>query len=314
MIKEFDNLVMDRRKISQTIVIAVIITIMVVSCKTQFNTTKAIYTATPTAARLARGKVLAFSICGGCHYDRHFKKFIGVEMHDIPSIAGRIVSANLTHSQVAGVTDHYTDAEIRYLLKTGVARDGRFLNYMLRPNMADEDIAAIIVYLRSNDEAVQPGQATAGITKLTFIGKAYMNLKAKPAPYKTGVKLPDAGNQVAMGYYLVDNLGCFHCHSKKLTSLNYLYPEQTKGYLAGGIKFKDEKGRVVRAANITPDKQTGIGNYTREQFLKVMKEGVTPEGETLKPPMPKFAMLKNTEIEAIYAYLQTVPAKQHVIK
>jgi hypothetical protein len=185
---------------------------------------------------------------------------------------------------------------------------------MLRPNMADEDIAAIIVYLRSNDEAVQPNQTTAGITKLTFIGKAYMNLKAKPAPYKTDVKLPDIDNRVAMGYYLVDNLGCFHCHSKSLTSLNYVYPEQTKGYLAGGIKFKDEKGNVVRAANITPDKNTGIGNYTREQFLKAMKEGITPEGETLKPPMPKFAMLKNTEIDAIYAYLQTVPASQHLIK
>ncbi len=295
-------------------IIAVIIAAVIISCKTQFTTTKATYTATPTTARLQRGKVLVFSICAGCHYNRNVKKFTGAEMHDIPGIAGKVVSANLTHSQTAGVTDHYTDAEIQYLLKTGVARDGRFLNYMLRPNMADEDIAAIIVYLRSNDEAVRADQTTAGITKLTFIGKAYMNLKAKPTPYKTDVKLPDADNRAAMGYYLVDNLGCFHCHSGKLTSLNYLYPDQTKGYLAGGIKFKDEKGNVVRAANITLDKNTGIGNYTREQFLKAMKEGITPEGEKLQPPMPKFTMLKNAEIDAIYAYLQTIPAKQHLIK
>ncbi len=295
-------------------VVAIVIAAIVISCKTQFNTTKAAYTATSTAARFERGKVLTFSICGGCHYDRQIKKFVGAEMHDIPDIAGKVVSANLTHSQAAGVIDHYSDAEIRYLLKTGIARDGRFLNYMLRPNMADEDIAAIIVYLRSTDEAVQPGQNTAGTTKLTFIGKAYMNLKARPAPYKADVKLPGANNQVEMGYYLVDNLGCFHCHSKKLTSLNYINPDQTKGYLAGGIKFKDEKGTVVHAANITPDKETGIGNYTSEQFLKAMKEGIDLEGEKLKPPMPKFTMLKNVEIDAIYAYLQTVPAKQNPVK
>jgi mono/diheme cytochrome c family protein len=301
---------MKKRTVSLTVLIALVMA-AVISCKTKFNTTKAAYTATPSSARFERGKVLAFSICGGCHYDKQAKKFIGAKLHDIPSIAGKVVSANLTHSKT-GVTDNYTDAEIRYLLKTGIARDGRFLNYMLRPNMADEDIAAIIVYLRSNDEALQPGQNTAGLTKLTLIGKAFMNLKASPVPYKADV-LPDAGNLVANGYYLVDNLGCFHCHSKKLTSLNYRYPDQTKGYLSGGIKFKGEKGEV-RASNITPDKNTGIGNYTSEQFLTIMKEGTRPGGEKLKPPMPKFTMLKNVEIDAIYAYLQTVPAKQYPVK
>jgi mono/diheme cytochrome c family protein len=141
-----------------------------------------------------------------------------------------------------------------------------------------------------------------------------MNLMAKPVPYKADVKLPSDGNHVAMGYYLVDNLGCFHCHSKKLTSLNYQYPDQTKGYLAGGIKFKGENETMVRAANITPDKNTGIGDYTQEQFLRAMKEGITPDGGKLKPPMPKFKMLRNEEINDIYAYLQTVPAKVHAIK
>jgi mono/diheme cytochrome c family protein len=71
---------------------------------------------------------------------------------------------------------------------------------------------------------------------------------------------------------------------------------------------------MVRAANITPDKNTGIGDYTQEQFLRAMKEGITPDGGKLKPPMPKFKMLRNEEINDIYAYLQTVPAKVHAIK
>jgi mono/diheme cytochrome c family protein len=304
---------MNNRRLILAIIISAITGAVIISCKTQFATTKDTYTATVSDARFERGKVLTYSICGGCHYDRVTNKFIGAPIHDIPGIAGKVVSANLTHSKT-GVTDHYTDAEIRYLLKTGVARDGRFFNYMLRPNMADEDINAIIVYLRSNDAAVQADGTTVGVTHLTFIGKAYMNLKAKPVPYKADVKLPSDGNHVAMGYYLVDNLGCFHCHSKKLTSLNYQYPDQTKGYLAGGIKFKGENETIVKAANITPDKNTGIGDFTQEQFLRAMKEGITPEGGKLKPPMPKFKMLKNEEINDIYAYLQTVPAKVHAIK
>jgi hypothetical protein len=133
-------------------------------------------------------------------------------------------------------------------------------------------------------------------------------------PYKPDVAMPAKNDKVAMGYYLVDNLGCFHCHSKKLTSLNYLNPDQTKGYLAGGIKFKEPNGGEVRASNITPDKNTGIGNYTEGQFLKAIKEGIAPEGGKLKAPMPKFALLKDDEVNAIYAYLQTVPAKQHKIE
>jgi len=70
----------------------------------------------------------------------------------------------------------------------------------------------------------------------------------------------------------------------------------------------------VRASNITPDKTTGIGNYSQRDFLRALKEGVEPNGDKLKPPMPKFTMLKDEEINDIYAYLQTVPPKSHKIE
>lgn len=287
--------------------------IIIFSCKTKFATTSANYTAVASNESFERGKVLAFSICAGCHYDRKVNKFIGTQLHDIPGIAGKVYSANLTRSRSNGITPHYSDAELRHLLKTGVARDGRFLSYMLRPNMAESDIDALIVYFRSNDPAVSAADTTVGLTHFTFIGKAYMNMKAKPLPYKAGVKLPSMNDKVAMGYYLVDNLACFHCHSKSLTKLNDEFPDQTKGYLAGGIKLKGEQGTEITASNITPDKSTGIGNYTMEQFRAALRDGHAPDRE-LKPPMPKFKLLKEQEIDAIYAYLQTVPAKYHVVK
>lgn len=290
--------------------ISLLMAIIIIGCKTRFDTTKAGFSAVRSPEAFERGKELAFSICAGCHYNRTTNKFTGNKIEDIPAIAGTVYSANLTHSKTHGVMARYSDAEIRHLLKTGIARDGRFLSYMLRPNMAEEDINAIVVYLRSDDPAVAADNTIAGTTHLTFIGRAYMNMHAKPIPYKEGVKVPD--NQVALGYYLVDNLGCFHCHSKSLTKLNYENPDQTPGYLAGGIKLKGKQGMEIRASNITPDKLTGIGNYTKEQFRRALADGRAPDRE-LKPPMPKFKMLKEQEVDAIYAYLQTVAPKDHKV-
>jgi len=290
--------------------ISLLMATLIIGCKTRFDTTKASFTAVRSNEAFNRGKELAFSICAGCHYNRTTNKFTGNKIEDIPAIAGVVYSANLTHS-ANGVTARYSDAEIRHLLKTGIARDGRFLSYMLRPNMAEEDINAILVYLRSDDPAVAADDTVAGTTHLTFIGKAFMDMHAKPIPYKQGVKVPE--DKIALGYYLVDNLGCFHCHSKSLTKLNYESPDKTPGYLAGGIKLKGEQGMEIRASNITPDKATGIGNYSREDFRKALMEGRAPNRE-LKPPMPKFKMLKENEVDAIYAYLQTVAPREHRVR
>jgi mono/diheme cytochrome c family protein len=295
------------------IALALLIPAIIIGCKTRFDTTKSDYKATASGESFERGKELAFAVCAGCHYDRHANRFIGKQILDVPGIAGKVYSANLTHSKSNGVTSRYSDAEIKHLLKTGIARDGRFLSYMLRPNMADEDINAIITFLRSDDPSLKAADTTVGVTRFTFVGKMFMDMHADPLPYKEGIKLPPESDQKALGYYLVDNIGCFHCHSKSLTKLNLQNPDQTKGYLAGGMKLKDENGHEVTASNITPDKNTGIGNYTKEQFRAAMAEGHAPNRE-LKPPMPKFAMLKTAEIDAIYAYLQTVPPKEHNTK
>ncbi|RWY49433.1 cytochrome c family protein [Mucilaginibacter gilvus] len=301
------------RKLTWILAIIVLMGGVIIGCKTKFPTTTNNYKAVSTSHALARGKVLAFSICAGCHYDRAINKFIGTQIHDIPGIAGKVYSANLTHSGSHGIMAKYTDAEVKYLLKTGVANDGRFLNYMLRPNMADQDIDAIIAFIRSDDASVAAADTAVGLTHLTFVGKAFMNIKAKPMPYQANVKLPAISDKVKLGYYLIDNLGCFHCHSKSLTKLNFLYPDQTKGYLAGGIKLKGKDEMDIYASNITPDKNTGIGDYTKEQFFNALQNGRAPD-RVLRAPMPKFDKLTHAEIDAMYAYLQTVPPQYKVVK
>jgi cytochrome c553 len=301
------------KKYKIIIVISIMIAVVIIiSCKTRFSNTKTTYTAIPSPQALERGRVLVYSICAGCHLNHSDNKFIGNRIEDVPGIAGKVYSANLTQSKTNGFPPRYSDVEIRYLLKTGIAKDGRFLSYMLRPNMSDEDINAIIVFLRSDDPAMAAADTTIGLTHFNLIGKAYMSMHADPVAYKPVLKTPSENEHVALGYYLVDNLGCFHCHSKSLTKLNLVNPDQTEGYLAGGIKLKGENGIGIIASNITPDKNTGIGNYTPGQFLKAVKDGDAPDRK-LRAPMPKFQRLSDGEINAIYAYLQTVPVKVHKI-
>lgn len=295
------------------VISAFILTIVVIGCSLKkFNENKPAYTAVKSQQAYERGEILVYSICAGCHYDHATNKFIGTRIREIPGIIGKVYSANLTHSKEHGIPPRYTDAELKYLFRTGVAKDGRFLNYMLRPNMSDDDINAIIVFLRSDNPAMAPADTTIGITHFNWLGKTIMNKMADPVPFKDGIKQPSESDPVATGRYLVDNLGCFHCHSKSLTKLNLVNPEQTPEYMQGGQKFESPTGMKVYASNLTPDKQTGIGNYTKIQFRKALKEGESPNGK-LHPPMPKLEKLKDEDADAIYAYLRTIPPAVHKV-
>ena len=279
-----------------------------------FNTTTDQFTASKTPESFERGKNLTFTICGGCHYDRTLNKFVGKHLNDLPKIAGTLYSANLTHSTKHGIPPHYTDAELFYLLKTGIGKDGRFMPYMMRPMMADEDINDIIVFLRSDDPAMASADTTVGKTHINFIGKIGLRYLSKPQPYNKGVPRPNENDAVGYGRYLVAIVGCYHCHSQKARWLNYLDAEKTKGYLSGGMKLKDPQGKRLYGPNLTPDKQTGIGNFSEENFQKAVKEGMTPSGRKLSPPMPKFSHLTDQQVHAIYSYLMQLSPVHHVIK
>ena len=69
---------------------------------------------------------------------------------------------------------------------------------------------------------------------------------------------------------------------------------------------------TLYTSNITPDRSTGLGGWTAEQFYGVMHSGRSPDGGLLYPAMPFGAYTKVTraDSDAIFAYLQSVPAVQ----
>lgn len=92
---------------------------------------------------------------------------------------------------------------------------------------------------------------------------------------------------------------CAGCHGKTL---------------AGGVVLQTPFGKMV-TPNITPDKDTGIGNYSAEDFRKAMKQGMGPGGKRLYPamPYPYYAKMTDGDVDALFAYLRTVkPVKNSV--
>ena len=286
--------------------------LVVAGCKSTYQTSNIAFKAVKYENSFERGRNLTYNVCGQCHYDRETGWFIGQDMKDLPKFIGTVYSDNITNHATKGIA-YYTDAELKYLLKTGINREGKFIPYMVRPTMANRDINDIIVYLRSGDAPVAAKDTSIGETDYSFLGNLALKVGGKPTPYIEDTKAPDPNDQIAYGGYLIDIVGCYHCHSKSITGLDYVNPEESKGYMAGGMKFKVD-GEKVFASNLTPDKATGIGHYSKEDFRKAVRDKIAPDGSHLKYPMRKFPHLSDQQVDAMYAYIMQLPPKDNKVK
>jgi cytochrome c553 len=292
----------------------VVMIVCITACRTHFKTEQVSFPVNITESQLEEGRKLTISICAPCHYNPDTKQLTGIQMHDLPKVAGTVYSRNITQDKDKGIAD-YTDGELAYLIRTGIARDGSLMPYMQRPNLADSDLAAIIAFLHSNDPLVQPSKEEPPTTHYTAIGKFGINHFPGPLKYPSAsIPKPDIKDKVVYGKYLVDNLSCYHCHSASFTSVNELQPEKSKRYMGGGNKLKDGKGKVILSANVTFDTETGIGSWNEADFKKAIKEGVSKDGSVLHFLMPRYTELSDEEISAIYSYLSGIPKIKHKVK
>ncbi|AWC24571.1 G3-ADH subunit II [Aminobacter sp. MSH1] len=111
--------------------------------------------------------------------------------------------------------------------------------------------------------------------------------------------------QVARGEYLVTMGGCTDCHTP-----GYLLgkPDDSKFLGGSDVGFEIPGLGVFVGRNITPDKETGIGNWTTEQIVTALQTGQRPDGRELAPIMPwrALAQLTPEDVGAIAAFLQSV--------
>lgn len=121
-----------------------------------------------------------------------------------------------------------------------------------------------------------------------------------------------ASSLVQRGKYLVTLGGCNDCHTP-----GYFFGKPDMSRFLGGsdVGFAIPGLGVFVAPNLTPDKKTGLGKWTRQQIVTALTTGKTPDGRILAPIMPyrAFAHLKKSDAQAIAAYLQTLKPVDHQI-
>jgi mono/diheme cytochrome c family protein len=113
--------------------------------------------------------------------------------------------------------------------------------------------------------------------------------------------------QIARGKYLVTLGGCNDCH----TPGYFLGKPDFAHALSGSeVGFEIPGMGTFYGPNLTPDKDTGLGNWTAKQIVTAFTTGKRPDGRELAPIMPWHALanLTKRDANAIAAYLQSLPA------
>jgi mono/diheme cytochrome c family protein len=264
---------------------------------------------------LARGEHLVALICADCHRGEG-NKLSGKHMVDVPAMFGFVHSGNITRDKKYGA-GRYTDGELMHFLRTGIKRDGSYSYVMTGfPRLSDEDLKSIVAYLRSDAPQLDPVSKPNPPCEPTFFTKFLTNTVFKPFPYpEKPIVAPPVTDKVAYGRYLVHGgVDCFNCHSANFSTNNAFEPEKSKGYLAGGNILIDPTDlREIPSANLTPHPTHGIGKWTEEEFAEAVRYGKRRGGGVLSAAMPKFTVMTDEEISAIYAFLRTVPAAGNAV-
>ena len=270
-----------------------------------------------------RGRYLANSVavCMDCHAVRDWSLFTGPptpgtlgrggeEFNREMGLLGVYYSKNLTPY---GLQD-WTDGEIFRAITTGVSKDGNALfPIMPHPNYGrsdKNDIYDIIAYLRSLDPIEYTPPLSVSDVPMNFI----INTIPKEANFTTR---PDISDQIAYGKYMLTLASCGDCHTP-FENGEY----DMSHFLAGGRKFLFP-GATLTTANLTPDKETGLGNWTEEIFVQRFKQYqdssyVVPKvksGDFMTiMPWIMYSTMEEEDLKAIFAYLQNLEPISHEVE
>jgi mono/diheme cytochrome c family protein len=247
------------------------------------------------SAVLARGAHLATAIgkCAECHGDNMAGKTF-IEAGPVFKLYG----PNLTPGRGSAVAA-LSDQEIANAIRHGVRKDGTSLLFMPSEDwmgMSDADVGALIAYMRrlpAVDNA-PPRSSVGPVGRALMLAGQLPLFSAEKVRARTDVApAAPAGRTKEYGRYLADIGGCTGCHGPTLS----------------GGRIPGAPPDIPIPANITP---AGIGHYTEADFARALRDGKRPDGSTIDDFMPiKWTkLMTDDEIGAVYAFLQTVPAKQ----
>ena len=241
------------------------------------------------AEAIARGEHMA--VTRGCT-DCHAADLGGRVLVDAFPI-GRIAAPNLTQGKGSiGLLDA---TRMERAIRHGLGEGGRLLLYMPATDfsaLSDADTADLMAYVSTRpavDREIPPPAAGPLIRTLFLLDKAPLAYALKVDHHAAHVGAVEAATTPEYGRYIAR--ACMGCHGEHFSG----------GHVPGTPPdFPD-------AANITP---AGIGKWSKADFFAAMREGRRPDGRTLNTFMPwkAFATMTDMELDALWAFLQTVPA------
>lgn len=272
--------------------------------------------ATKDSAVIATGRklVLGAAHCKGCHgpsgdetaADENVEVSLpGGRAFDLP--IGLLYAPNLTPHET-GIANK-TDEALARALRYGVGTNGRAL-FDLMPfhNTSDEDLTAIISYLRS----CPPVENKVPEHEMTLLGKVVKAFLLKPVG-PTGI-VPvkvEKDTSVAYGAYLANSVAnCRGCH----TNRNLMTGAFIGKDFAGGLKFDiptDSGNFSLTTPNLTTSASGRITGWSEQQFINRFRTGKMVRESHM--PWESFSQMSNDELKAIYRFLQTVPPVENKV-
>jgi len=262
-----------------------------------------------TPARVERGQGLVEGTlrCFTCHSPRDWDQSgappvegmegAGAVHHEAEGV--RLVAPNLTPDRETGIGT-WTDDMLARAIREGVGHDGRVLSsrmeYRAYSTLSDEDLASVIVFLRSRQPVHNPLPPTVLPMEMQH------ELAARLIPITEPVSPRDLSDPIERGRYLTLVADCEGCHTAWEAPRN-------PGLLGGGNVI-DLSERETFSTNISPH-ATGAF-YDADVFVTVMRTG---KGGTLSGLMPwtAFATMSDEDLRAIHAFLLTMQPVAHAI-
>jgi mono/diheme cytochrome c family protein len=254
------------------------------------------------SAVITRGKDLIFgpAHCASCHSSVNADSLLalGEEValsggYEFNLSIAKIYSRNITPDSTTGI-GRYSDAEIARALRYGVGPDGRaILDFMPFHNTSDEDLTAIISYLR----AQKPVKKEIPQNTYTTMGRIVKAFLVKPVgpdgEVPVSVKIDSSAEY---GKYLALNVSnCAGCHTKRDMAGGY-----TGELFSGGSEIEG-----VVTPNLTTDSSSRIFTWDQQKFISRFREGKKIQ----QSPMPwnSFKRMSDDDLIAIYKFLKTLP-------
>jgi cytochrome c5 len=244
---------------------------------------------------IERGKHLAEATAGCATSDCHGADLGGGKEVDAGPI-GTIVAPNIT---AGGKGAEYSDGELARLILHGLKRDGRSVRFMPSNDicwLSDEDVTAVISYMRARPAIARPSNES----KIGALAKVLDRFDmipidiARRIDHEHRLSAPAPAPTAQYGAFL--SRSCNGCHGETLS----------------GGRIPGAPASMPVPANLTPH-ETGLGKWQYADFKTVLETGVRPDGRKLDPFMPYegLSKLNDTEKQALWAYLQHLPAKAH---